>query len=213
MNGRKLDHIDEEKDLGILIDDKLNFHCQTAAAVKKANKILGLVKRTFLVLDKTTLPLLFTSLVRPHLEYGNVIWGPFLKGDIKAVERVQRRATKMVSKIAHLPYEERLRQLQLPSLLHRRRRGDMIQMHKIINEDVSVEKNLFVKRQLSITRRHMYKLRKSKATRLPRINVFSNRVIDNWNDLPSKVVTAKTTILFKNEIDEHWANRIYDTPF
>ena len=94
MSGKGLEHIEEEKDLGFLIEEKLDFHQQAAAAIKKAKRVLGLVKRTFLNLDATTLPLLFTSLVRSHLEYGNLIWGPFSKGDIKAVERVQCRATK-----------------------------------------------------------------------------------------------------------------------
>ena len=55
------------------------------------------------------------------------------------MEKVQRRATKMVREIAHLPYEERLKHLKLPSLVHRRRRGDMIQLHKIINDDVDID--------------------------------------------------------------------------
>ena len=213
MNGKKLDHIEEEKDLGVLIDEKLDFHRQAAAAIKKANRVLGLVKRTFSVLDKHTLPLLFTSLVRTHLEYGNVIWGPFYKGDIKSVERIQRRATKMVPDIKHLSYEDRLKHLRLPSLVHRRRRGDMIQMYKIMKEVVDVDNELFTNLQKSTTRGHNLKLRKTKATKHSRVNVFSNRVIDDWNSLPSKVVNAITTDSFKNEIDDHWATRMYETPF
>ena len=140
MNGEKLDHTEEEKDLSVLIDEKLDFHRQAAAAIKKANKVLGLIKRTFSVLDKTTLPLLFTSLVRTHLEYGNIIWGPFYKGDIIAVEKIQRRATKMVPDIKQLSYEERLKELKLPSLQHRRRRGHVTQMHEILKNVVNVDK-------------------------------------------------------------------------
>ena len=213
MNGKGLEHIEEEKDLGVLIDEKLDFHRQAAAAIKKAKRVLGLVKRTFLNLDATTLPLLFTSLVRSHLEYGNVIWGPFSKGDIKAVEKVQRRATKMVREIAHLPYEERLKHLKLPSLVHRGRRGDMIQLHKIINDGVDIDKNIFLDFQSSTTRGHDRKLRKKRATKLARINVFSNRVVNDWNSLPPNVVNAATTNAFKNAIDEHWEDKIYDTPF
>ena len=73
MNENKLDPVDEEKDLGVLIDDQLKFPRQAASAAKKANRVLGLVKKTFAKLDKQTLPLLYTSLVRSHLEYGNII--------------------------------------------------------------------------------------------------------------------------------------------
>ena len=102
MNGKELEQVKEEKDLGILIDDQLKFHKQTAAAVKKANMVLGIVKKSFIHLDSTTLPLLYKSLVRPHLEYGNVIWGPYFKEDIKAVEKVQRRATKLVPNLREM---------------------------------------------------------------------------------------------------------------
>ena len=197
----------------MLIDEKVDFHRQAAAAVKKANQVLGLVKRTFATLDKVTLPLLYTSLVRSHLEYGNVVWGPFFKGDIIAVEKIQRRATKMIPGLSQLSYEERLRELKLPSLVHRRRRGDMIQMHKIINDTVDVEKALFVNHQESVTRGHNLKLRKTKATKLPRIHAFSNRVIDDWNELPAKAVNAPTTNSFKVELDRQWEDRMYNTPF
>ena len=72
------------------------------------------------LLDSNTVPVLNQSMVRPHLEYGNVIWGSFFKEDITAVEKVQRKATKVVPELKDHPYETRLRALKLPSLLHRR---------------------------------------------------------------------------------------------
>ena len=104
MNGKLLESITEEKDLGVLIDKDLKFHKQTAAAVKKANSVLGVIKRTFAKRDEETFPLLYKSLVRPHLEYGNVVWGPLFQEDIKAVEKVQRRATKMVPGLGNMSY-------------------------------------------------------------------------------------------------------------
>ena len=121
MGGNILEQVKEEKDLGVLIDAELKFHKQTAAAVKKANSVLGLIKRSFINLDEELLPILYKSLVRPHLEYGNVIWGLLYK-DHKSIERVQRRATKLVHNLRNLPSEERLRKLKIPSLEHRRRR-------------------------------------------------------------------------------------------
>ena len=131
MNGQQLKHVNEEKDLGVLIDNDLKFHKQTVEAVKKGKSVLGLIKKSFAIHGERTLPLLYKSIVRPHLEYGNVIWGPFFRGDIIAIENVQRRATKLVPLLKGLTYEERLRALNLP-LAHRRRRGDMIYTNKIL---------------------------------------------------------------------------------
>ena len=90
MDGTKLKQVTEEKDLGILIDDELKFHKQSASATKKANAILGLLKKSFTLLDKKTLPLLYKSLIRPHLEYGKVVWGTHYAEDIKSIEKVQK---------------------------------------------------------------------------------------------------------------------------
>ena len=74
MNGISLDQVMEGKDLSVIIDHELKFHQQTAASVKEANRVLGLIKKSFSHLDVTTLPLLCKSLVRPHLEYAHVVW-------------------------------------------------------------------------------------------------------------------------------------------
>jgi len=67
-------------------------------------------------------------MVRPHLEYSNSVWCPFKKGDIENIEKVQKRATKLILSLKKLPYHERLRQLKLPTLKYRRLRGDMIEV-------------------------------------------------------------------------------------
>jgi len=130
MNGNPLTQSSEEKDLGVVIDENLKFHTHTAHAVSKAFRILAVINKSFVNLDESTLPLLYKSLVRPHLEYGNIIWGPHFILDQKAVERVQRRASKMIPSLRDRPYEERLLSLKLPTLYYRRRRGDMIQVYR-----------------------------------------------------------------------------------
>ena len=131
MGDHELKQVNEEKDLGILIDKDLKFRQQAAIAIKKANMHLGIIKRSFLCLDELVMPMLFKSLVRPHLEYGNIIWGPFNKEDIGKVESIQRQATKCIKKLKHMDYGLRLKTLKLPSLQHRRRRGDMIYAYKM----------------------------------------------------------------------------------
>ena len=128
MNGHVLEQVEYEKDLGIIIDNELKFHVQSSAPVKKANQILGLIKRTIATKNEKTIPLLYMTLVRPHLEYANVVWGPHYKGDQQLVEKVQRRATKMIPNLRNLSYDSRLRHLNLPSLHHRRQHGDIV-MH------------------------------------------------------------------------------------
>ena len=73
LDKHTLEEVHEEKDLGIIIDDTLKFHQQTACAVKKANQLLGVVKRSINTRDETTITMLFKSMVRPHLEYGNTV--------------------------------------------------------------------------------------------------------------------------------------------
>ena len=213
MNGQKLQMIEEEKDLGVVIDNELKFHNHTSTVVKKANSKLGLIKKSFACLDESILPTLYTSLVRPHLEYGNSIWGPHYKVDSIAVEKVQRRATKLVKSIKNLSYEERLQRLNLPSLQHRRRRGDMIFAYKLFTGQMGLNKEDFFTFSTSAVRGHQYRVIKGKATKLCRINTFSNRIIDEWNSLPKEIVAATSTNAFKSALDKYWEHEMFATPF
>ena len=109
MNGHLLKGVDSGKDLGVIMDSELTFHIHTSSAIKKANKILSLLKRAFANLDANTLPLLYKSMVRPHLEYGTTVWGPYFKLDQQAIEKVQRRAAKLVGSINNLTYKKDLK--------------------------------------------------------------------------------------------------------
>ncbi len=99
MDGTTLESVKEEKDLGVLIDEELKFHKHVSAAILKANQTLGIVKRTFVTLDMELLPIISKQQVRPHLEYGNAIWHPRYIADMKNVEGVQRRATKVIPEL------------------------------------------------------------------------------------------------------------------
>ena len=120
LNNHVLEKSEQEKDLGVIIDSSLKFHAHTAAAVKKANQVFGLIKKSYSTPDPYTIKTLYKAMVRPHLEYGNAIWGPNYLGDINMLEKIQRRATKMIIAIKDLTYEERLKELKLPSLVYRR---------------------------------------------------------------------------------------------
>ena len=88
--------------------------------------MIGIIKRTFTYLDKEIFTNPYKALVQPHLEYGNVIWSPYLKSQSVTIERVQRIATGLISTLRDLSYTERLKKLDLPTLKYRTFRGDSI---------------------------------------------------------------------------------------
>ena len=207
-----LEETTNEKDLGVHVDNELKFHLHSSNAIKKANRILGTIKNSCSSRDKTMITLLYKSMVCPHLEYGNAIWGPFYKKDIVGVERVQRRATKLVNGLYNKSYQERLQILKLPSLVYRRRRGDMILVYKIVNSVYRMEINKFYSRSHNRTRGHQFKFEKKKATIHQRINAFSVRTVNDWNSLPEDVVEAPSVNSFKSRLDKHWENRENEIP-
>ena len=77
--------------------------------------------------------------MRPHLEYGNIVWHPRLKGDIELLEGVQHRATRLVPGLAKFTYEDRLKIMDLPSLVYRRTRGDIIETYKYLHNKYAVD--------------------------------------------------------------------------
>ena len=214
MNSQLLEDTRNEKDLGVYIDDELKFHDHVSKAVAKASRLLGLIRATFTCLDKVTMPRLFTTMVRPHLEYGNVIWHPRFRRDSTEIEKVQRRATKLIQEIRHLPYDKRLRTLELPSLQHRRRRGDMIQTYKILNGIDRIDRSIFFELSTtSVTRGHTQKIVKKHARLGSRQSVFSQRVVNDWNSLPADVIDSQSVNTFKSRLDRFWRPEQYNLPF
>ena len=201
---------DAEKDLGILIDNKLAFHKQCSTAVNKANKLLGIIRRSFEYINADTMLCLYKSLIRPIIEYGNVIWGPHYVIDQQAIEKIQHRATKLIPELRHDSYQERLSKLSLPSLVYRRQRGDLIFLYQLINQHFNIDINDFFRYQTyTTTRGHNYKIYKPHAKRFCRVNFFTLRTINNWNSLPASVVESATVNSFKNSLDSFWSYKHY----
>ena len=127
----------------MIIDDRLKFDGHIEMQVKKGNELLGLIRHSFHYLDSETFFLLCKSMVCPHLEYRNVVYFHRYERNVAVLEGVQRRGTKMVSALKDLPYNERLRRLNLPSLVHRRKRGELIEVYKYLHGNYKVDPSSF----------------------------------------------------------------------
>ena len=208
INNVELENFKAIEDLGVTYNSDLKFKTHINEKINKAYSVLGIIKRNFKFLEKDTFLLIYKSLVRSHLEYANCIWSPHLVSDIKNIEKVQMRATKLVSNIKHLPYIERLKYLSLPTLRYRRSRGDMILVFKILTG--IIEPNIacsLSKVSNSITRGNYLKLHQSHVHYDLNKYCFNNRVVSIWNSLPNYVVLACSVKSFENKLDSFWINQ------
>ena len=184
LEGIQLEKLDNFRDLGIQIDSKLKFHIHTNTVVRKAYRVLGLICKLFECKDSDVMVKLYKTLVRPIIEYNNVLWGPFYVLDNQKIERIQRKATRIIPSISHLSYHNRLRHLNLPSLQHHRRRGDLIYLYQILKGAYDIDNQFFTPSTFTTTRGHTKKLFKHHVNSYTRSKFFSNRVINDWNSLP-----------------------------
>ena len=141
------------------------------------------------------------------MEFAVQAWCPYLQKDILKLGKVQRKATKLIPSIAGLPYEERLKRLNLTSLQERRVRGDIIEAFKVVKGfDVVNAGEKFLQMEFGPrrdrTRGHSLKLHKPRHRTLKRTMFFSSRGVDHWNNLP-QVVESPSINSFKNRYDQY----------
>ena len=204
IEGTEVKKVSEEKDLGVITSEDLKQKKQVAKVVKSANRILGMIRRTITCKNKINILSLYKTLVRPILDYGAAVWSPHQRGDIEKVEKIQRRATKMIKEIRHLSYQDRLKACNLMTLEMRRRRYDLIETFKIIKEIYAVDKEKFFKMRNNQTRGHNQKIYKQHSRLNLRKYFFTQRVVNDWNQLPEEAVNATTVTQFKTVIDSEF---------
>ena len=168
-------------------------------AASKGNHILGLIRRNIIYKDKKVIIYLYKATVRLHLEYFKQAWRPYRKKD--TLERIQRRATKIIPEPRDLIYEERLTECGLTTLETRIR--DQIEVFKILNGYENIDRNVFSLKKDSRTRGHDVKLVKDQCKSDIRKYSFSQRTVNEWNKLSTDCITASSVNMFKNKLDTY----------
>ena len=123
----------EEKDLGVVIQDNLSPEKHINRIFGDTFMMLRNIRMAFHFLDKYLMRKIITTMIRPKLEYAEVIWSPHKKKHVLKLGRIQRIATKMVPELENLTYEARLKEIHWTTLKERRERGDLITIYKLMN--------------------------------------------------------------------------------
>lgn len=206
-----LSKTNSERDLGIVITSDLKSSEQSRRAAARATMVACRIKNTFTYFNRQLVNLLYKSFVRPHLEFAVSAWNPYRRSDIEVLEKVQRRFSKLAPDLKSKPYVERRQALGWTTLEDRRRRGDLIQLHKIQHGKDRVELIHGNQRIASSgldspagrTRRgHMAVERQLVRSCRARHNFFTNRIAGSWNALDDTTKNTGNTNNFKNRIDK-----------
>ena len=204
--------VDSYKDLGVTIDSKLKFHEHVRMTVGKAGGLQSELLRSTVCRAPEFMVSLFVSHIRPIIDYCSCVWNVGYRQDLVLLESLQRRWTRETSGMAHLPYDDRLRELGLYSVTGRLKRSDMIKVWKSFNSpsDTGLS-NLFVRATYEGTRGHSFKLS------VPRVHselgrrAFAARCVTLWNSLPGEVVESTSLDSFKKGLDREMGDQLYQT--
>jgi hypothetical protein len=216
MEDQQLEVTEEERDIGVSVTRTLKPSAQCAKAAKMAQSVLSQVSRAFHFRDRHIFLRLYIQYIRPHLEFAAAAWSPWHESDKDLLEKVQRRAVCMISGLQGKSYEEKLKELGITTLEERRHQSDMVQTYKILHGHDKVKSDtLFVRADQSNVQTRSatgpMNLRHQAARLEVRRNFFSQRVVENWNKVPTNIKMACTVNSFKRGYKKHRAELVVPT--
>lgn len=191
----------------------LKFHQHISNTVRKAAGLAQNLLKSTVCRTPDFMMTLFSSHVRPIIEYCSCVWNTGYVGDLRMIESVQRRWTKSVGGLRCRDYKARLRILNQYSMQGRLLRADMIQCWKIFHGKCSIASgDLFLMAPPTGTRGHMFKISHVRAQTDVRRRSFSMRVVSTWNSLPDYVVSETDFRRFKIKLADALGDQLYEFP-
>ena len=196
LAGNTLSCADYEKDVGVLVPSNLKFHEQCATAIAKANSVLGLIKRAFQSRDQVTMINAYKTYVQPHLDFCIQVWAPGNKAWQDKLEKVQKRALRLIPSLNGLDYQEKLKETGLLTLSDRRKMFDLVEVYKRAKKGQVCYQN-----SSKTTRSVEHKLLVVPKFRLDiKKNSFCVRATQEWNKIPMQIRESETLSIFKKNI-------------
>jgi Reverse transcriptase (RNA-dependent DNA polymerase)/Endonuclease-reverse transcriptase len=200
MQGTKLATVEEEKDVGVIIHSSLKPTLQCRKAAATGLNVLHQLRKNFHFRDRNVFLRLYKQYVRPHVEFATPAWNPWHQADIQVLENVQKKFVNMVAGLSPGSYEEKCVELGLDTLEERRKNQDLMQAYKMIRGKEQLSRiNLF--RHVDGGRTRMdadpLNIKQSQARLEIRKNFFSQRIIKNWNAVPTEIKNATTVAGFR----------------
>ncbi len=205
INGVTIKNSSCERDLGVYVSTHpihgLAFSKHISITCAKARRMCFLINRFFTNRNPNFQMRLFNVYVRPILEYISPVWNPFLIKDIDALESVQRSFTKHLNGMQHFSYQKRLKLLNAEMLEIRRIRADLMEVYKVFHRlDCLRFDNFFQRSTRNVRHGHSENLLVQRTDKEVFKNFWSNRTIKIWNSLPTEVVLAESTAIFKKRL-------------
>ena len=188
INGVHLQEVTNQKDLGVIISNTLTPNEHVDELVKKARCKIAMFRRCFTALDERKITILYQSIIRPALEYASSAWSPLTKKNIEKLEKVQTKCLRLGNK--EIPTE---------TLKERRARTDLINLYKYLNGYYTTPAQRFFSLPNKELRGHSRKVFQRRSRTQLAGHFYTNRVVQPWNNLPEKVVSAPTVATFKSQ--------------
>ena len=200
LKGHELERTKSSKYLGVTISSDLSWGDHIHNISKKANSVLGFLRRNLKTNNIEVKERAYNSLVRPHLEYCCSVWNPWVGGQIKQLEMVQRRAARYVLNRHHntSSVTSMLDQLGWVPLETRRRNCQLSLFYKIVNNHVDISASDYLTPAYSRTRAQHGKKFLHFSSKCDNFRYsFFPRTVPTWNNLPAGVAEAPSLVSFK----------------